>query len=206
MKNSIFKLAIGVTLLTGTIFGQGVVTNAAATTNITTTKETTAAPIMRDNLSEYGLKKDLELPVTVTAGGLSYTLEKIMIYETKSATAQSLIKKYGYTGTEYAKYFIWTKITVENKSGNTVQQNYKNLSDKWRLNFGGDYTANAIMPEASYSKPNSVEALWDWSLAPGKKLSTYQAYTYNEKFEEFYVSVNNKGNQNFIEIVKAAGK
>lgn len=164
------------------------------------------APVMRDNLSKYGLVKDIELPVTVTAGGLSYTLEKIMIYDKKSKDAQSLIKKYGYTGTDSAKYFIWTKITVENKSGNTVQKSYKDLSEKWTLNFGGDYSAYVTMPESSYYKTNSTEALWSWNLASGKKLSTYQAYMYNEDFNEFYVTISNKGNQSFVEIVKVPKK
>lgn len=165
-----------------------------------------STPPMMDNLAKFGLVKDVELPVTVTAGGLSYTLEKIMIYDTKSKDAQTLTKKYGYTGTDSAKYFIWTKITVENKSGNTVQKSYKDLNEKWTLNFGGDYSAYVIMPESSYYKTNSTEALWSWSLAPGKKLSTYQAYMYNEDFKEFYITISNKENQNFVEIVKAPKK
>lgn len=179
------KAFLATALLAGLIVGQvGPVSATAA--------KPTAAPIMRDNLSKYGLVKDVELPVTVTAGGLSYTLEKIMIYDTKSKDAQALIKKYGYTGTESAKYFIWTKITVENKSGNTIQQNYKNLSDKWGVSFGSETSPYPIMPKVNYSKPNNVEAIWDWSLAPSKKISTYQAYAYSGEFKSFVVWVENK--------------
>ncbi|MEK3687248.1 hypothetical protein [Paenibacillus sp. FSL R10-2736] len=194
MGRTAVKALLATALLAGVIAGQvGPVSATAA--------KPTAAPIMRDNLSKYGLVKDVELPVTVEAGGLSYTLEKIMIYDAKSKDAQALIKKYGYTGTESAKYFIWTKITVENKSGNTVQQNYKDLSDKWGLSFGDETSPFTTMPQVNYSKPNSTEAVWDWSLAPGKKLSTYQAYIYSGKFISFYLRVDNKGEREYLDIV-----
>ncbi|MNI69185.1 hypothetical protein D3C73_1249200 [compost metagenome] len=149
---------------------------------------------MTDNLSKYGLKKDVELPVTVTAGGLSYTLEKIMIYDAKSKDAQGLAKKYGYD-LNNAKYFIWTKITVENKSGNLVQQSAKDVSDKWRLRFGVQTSemASAAMPEVNFYKPNSKDALWDWSLKPGEKLTSYQGLRYSGEIKYFKISVDYKG-------------
>ncbi|MFF2908750.1 hypothetical protein [Paenibacillus sp. NPDC057934] len=205
MKKAMVKTGLATVMMFGAVLGHGGVTNAEAVPASSKTQT-----VMTDNLFKYGLKKDVELPVTVTAGGLSYTLEKIMIFDSKSKDAQALIKKYGYTGTESAKYFIWTKITVENKSGNTVQKSYEDLKEKWVLNFGGDYSAYVTMPLTTVNvanyKPNNNEALWSWSLKPGQKLSTYQAHLYNEDFKEFYVSVNNKGNQNFVEIVKATDK
>lgn len=190
------KLFLAGALLTGSVVQGGAVSAAGAqSAQPTPTVKATSAPIMRDNLSKYGLVKDVELPVTVTAGGLSYTLEKIMIFDAKSKDAQGLAKQYGYDldGTEY---FIWTKITVENKGGNVVQQNVKDLSAKWRLNFG-DWSkgeASAAMPEASYYKPNSKQALWDWSLKPGDKLSTYQGFRYSGKFNYFVIWLDNKSN------------
>lgn len=58
-----------------------------------------------------------------------------MIFDSKSKDAQALAKQYGYD-LDGAQYFVWTKITVENKGGNVVQRNIKDLSNKWRLNFG----------------------------------------------------------------------
>lgn len=166
------------------------------------------ADVMTDNLSKYGLKKDLELPVTVEAGGLKYTLEKIMIFETKSKDAQALIKKYGYTGLEDDKYFIWTMITVENKSGSIAQRNSKDLSEKWRLHFGSE--AYPTMPlktvDVPNYKPNNKEALWSWVLKPGEKLSTYQAYSYNGKLEHFVIWLDFKGKSDEKYIVEQAGK
>ncbi|WP_339254253.1 hypothetical protein [Paenibacillus sp. FSL P2-0136] len=187
MKKIMMKTMLATALLAGSISGQ--VGSAHATA-----AKPTAAPIMRDNLSKYGLVKDVELPVTVTAGGLSYTLEKIMIFDAKSKDAQALAKQYGYNLDGF-QYFLWTKITVENKSGNVVQQNVKDLSAKWRLNFGDLSKGEAFgaMPEASYYKPNSKQALWDWSLKPGEKLSTYQGYLYSGDFNYFKVSVDYKG-------------
>lgn len=99
MKKNILRAALTTTMLLSMVLGQNVITNAAAVTPVTAATPSatakpaaTPAPIMRDNLSKYGLKKDLELPVTVTAGGLSYTLEKIMIYDFKSKDAQNLVK------------------------------------------------------------------------------------------------------------------
>lgn len=162
----------------------------------------TTSPIMRDNLSKYGLVKALELPVTVETGGFSYTLEKVMIYESSSPTAQALIKKYGYYGDR--KYFIWTKITIQNKSKSVIQISSKDLNPMWRLNFGEMVSDN--MPKKVAKTVNSKEALWAWKLEPGQKLSTYQAYLYNDDFKSFYVSVYNKQNSNFVEIVKKKGK
>ncbi|WP_019912925.1 hypothetical protein [Paenibacillus sp. HW567] len=184
-KTIMMKSILAATMLLSVVVGQGSISHATAAS-----PSATAAPVMRDNLSKYGLKKDIELPVTVTAGGLSYTLEKILIYDTKSSTAQGLIKKYGYKGTEQSKYFIWTKITIVNQSGKTVQQNVKDLSDKWRINFGED--AWTSTPYKFFEKTNSTEALWDWSLLPGKQLTTYQGYAYNGEFKWFVIWVDNK--------------
>lgn len=87
MKKTMIKAALAGSMLFSLVLGQVGVTNAAAAK-----PAATVAPVVRDNLSSYGLKKDIELPVTVTTGGFSYTLEKIMIMETKSAAAQALIK------------------------------------------------------------------------------------------------------------------
>ncbi|MDH6374913.1 hypothetical protein M2444_006777 [Paenibacillus sp. PastF-3] len=184
MKNTWIKGFLAIVILLAT-FG-GSVGSAGATAN-------TVKPVM-DNLSKYGLKKDVDLPVTVTAGGLSYTLEKIMIFDAKSKDAQALAKKYGYD-LEGSKYFIWTKITVENKSGNTVQRNIKDLSNKWRLNFGDFSEGEAfnIMPSKLVYAENSKDALWTWVLKPGEKLSTYQGFLYSGKFNYFVIWLDNKG-------------
>ncbi|MCE3199274.1 hypothetical protein [Paenibacillus sonchi] len=186
MKKTILKVTLAATMMLSSISIP--VINAASAAAASQSQ-----PVMTDNLIKYGLKKDVELPVTVTAGGLSYTLEKIMIYDAKSKDALALAKKYGYD-LNNAKYFVWTKITVENKSTKVVQQNVKDLSDKWRLSFGdlSKGEAFAAMPKASYYKPNSKEALWDWSLKPSEKLSTYQGYFYTGDFNYFVIWLDNK--------------
>lgn len=62
MEKIMMKAILATTLLAGSILGQVGSAQAA-------TAAKPAAPIMRDNLSKFGLVKDLELPVTVTAGG-----------------------------------------------------------------------------------------------------------------------------------------
>lgn len=192
MKKTMMKSILATTMLFSVVLGNGAITNAAAVKPAATAKPTaTPAPIMRDNLSKYGLKKDVELPVTVTAGGLSYTLEKIMIFDAKSKDAQTLIKKFNYSSE--GKYFIWTKITVKNNSGNTIKKNYTDLSEKWSLGFGErNNTVYLTMPRTKASSPNDKEALWDWSLAPGQQMSSYQAYYYNGDFKSFVIWLDNK--------------
>lgn len=191
MKKIMMKTMLATALLAGSISGQ--VGSAHATA-----AKPTAAPIMRDNLSKYGLVKDVELPVTVTAGGLSYTLEKIMIFDSKSKDAQALAKQYGYD-LDGAQYFIWTKITVENKGDKIIQKNSKDLSEKWRLNFGDLSKGEAYvsMPLKTVLvqnyKPNNKQALWSWVLKPGEKLSTYQGYLYSGDINYFKLSVDYNG-------------
>lgn len=137
MKKSIIKTILTTATISMFVLpcsGVSEVSAAQAKPTATPATKATAAPIMRDNLAKYGLVKEVELPVTIEKEGFSYTLEKIMIYESSSPTAQSLIKKYGYYGDK--KYFIWTKITIQNNSKSVVQFSSKDLSDKWRLNFG----------------------------------------------------------------------
>ncbi|WP_150265738.1 hypothetical protein [Paenibacillus tepidiphilus] len=185
----------GITRVTASAAG------AVASAGATTAPKPTAAPIMRDNLSKYGLEKVVDLPVTITAGGFSYTLEKIMIYESASKTAQELIKKYGYYGDE--KYFIWTKISIENNSKSVLQFSSKDLSDKWRLYFGEMAFTN--MPQKLVKTVNSKDALWTWKLNPGQKLSTYQAFLYDDVLGKFYISLHLPNNQTFKVIAQPKG-
>lgn len=171
----------------GDVSAAGVKATAAPTAQST-------APVMRDNLSKYGLVKDIELPVTVTAGGLSYTLEKIMIYDINSETAQSLIKKYGYTGT--GNYFVWTKIILENKGKSVIEQTATSPDPKWRLALTDGGILTETMPRVNVKKKNDKEAIWDWSLKPGGKLTTYQGLMYSgTKFDHFVIWLNVKGNK-----------
>jgi len=162
----------------------------------------TPAPIMRDNLFKFGLKKELELPVTVTSGGFSYTLEKLMIYDVKSKEAQALMKKYGYSDRIYkapTKYMIWTKITIENKSNKVIQQGATSLIGKWFLNMDGNNLLTPTPKNVMHEK-NSKEALYDWILKPGEKLTSYQMYGYIKDPQQIsiYTDVNGGFDEKYI--------
>lgn len=176
------KALLATALLAGVIVGQvGPVSATAA--------KPTAAPIMRDNLSKYGLVKDVELPVTVEAGGLSYTLEKIMIYDFNSKDAQGLIKKFQYaTGSGMylnPKSMIWTKITIKNDSKKVID----NLDgkSKWSIQTSDFNQIDPIQSFSKIGKTNDKEALNVYKLKPGESLSTYQAYYYSGNFD--YVAI-----------------
>lgn len=190
MKKTILKVT-ATALLVGQLFSLGGAfkdqTAEAAASSTTTT-----APVMMDNLFKYGLKKDVELPVTATAGGLSYTLHKIMIFDFDSTTAKTLRKQYDYS--DYAgvladpEYFIWTKITITNKSQKTVQYGYKDMNYKWRLFFEDGGEAEAANAWSEKYNENSKVALCTYTLKPGESLTTYQALYYKGDFK--YLRIN----------------
>lgn len=190
-KSAWVKGFLAVGMLFATWNGSVGTTAAAASASKT-------APIMRDNLSKYGLVKDVELPVTIMAGGLSYTLEKIMIYDINSTTAQSLIKKYGYNN--YGKYFVWTKITIENKGKNIIQETSKSPNPKWFISVGDGGILLQDMPGVKVKEKNSKEALWDYTLKPGEKLTTYQAFLNTGPFKhlKIWLDVNGTSEQKYI--------
>ncbi|WP_339222829.1 hypothetical protein [Paenibacillus sp. FSL H8-0332] len=149
----------------------------------------TAAPVMTDNLAKFGLKKAMNLPVTLESEGLSYTLHKIMIYDFKSPEVKKLQQLYGFqdsTGMiDKPKYFIWTKVTLENKTGKTMHGGGGDLQGLVRLTFKTGQIIDAIWPEKLASKTNSKEALWTYTLKPGEKITSYFAYAYDNDFDYF---------------------
>ncbi len=204
MKKNILRAALTTTMLLSMVLGQNVITNAAAVTPVTASTPSatakpaaTPAPIMRDNLSKYGLKKDLELPVTVTADGLSYTLEKFMIYDFKSKDAQNLVKQFKYDSfgvmVSKPKHFIWTKITIKNNSNKIVKRSLNDQKEKWvlSLKYGGEL--DPIWPKVNEEKINNKSAFYYYTLKPGEQLSTYQAFLYEKDFDYFAIRMYHAG-------------
>lgn len=215
MKKRVVEATLVAAMLFSVVLGQGVVVNAETVTPVVTAKPTatvkptaTPVPIMRDNLSKFGLKKDLELPVTISAGGLTYTLEKLMFYDVKSKEAQSLMKMYGYTDDIYktpTKYMIWTKITIGNKGSKVIQVSAKDSIAKWMLKVDG-YNLLTPSPRNKMLELNNKEALWNWVLKPGEKLSSYQMYGYIKDPSVISIYVNLGGEFEEKYIVKRPGE
>ncbi|OMD76466.1 hypothetical protein [Paenibacillus odorifer] len=204
MKKNILRAALTTTMLLSMVSGQNVITNAAAVTpiaaatpSVTAKPATTPAPIMRDNLSKYGLKKDLELPVTVTAGGLSYTLEKFMIYDFKSKDAQNLVKQFKYDSfgvmVSNPKYLVWTKIIIKNNSKSIVKRALYDQKDKWVLSLKDGGELDPIWPKVNEEKINNKSAFYYYTLKPGEQLSTYQAFLYEKDFDYFAIRMYHAG-------------
>lgn len=207
LNKTMVKSALAAALLFSAILGQAGGTSAAATvkpTAVPTAKPSakpiakpTAAPVMTDNLAKYGLKKDLDLPVTITSGGLSYTLEKIMIYDINSPEVKQLRKLYGFQDRGIMvtdpKYFIWTKVTLANNTKKKLWGGGIDLQMNILLRFQNGEILDAIWPEFKKDKTNDKEALWTYSLAPGEKITSYLAYAYKGNFDYFALRMFNDG-------------
>lgn len=147
--------------------------------------------VMTDNLSKYGLKKDMELPVTVEAGGLSYTLHKVMIYDFKSAEVKKLQKMYGFPNTggviTRPKYFIWTKVTIENNTKKNVWGGGRDIRKILPITFEDGSIVDPIGPLNRLEKRNDKEALWTYSFNPGESITSNLAYVYDGDFDYFAI-------------------
>lgn len=186
MKNAIIKVSLAAVLLSSIGLGQGgsVISATAATAapKPTASAKPTAAPAMTDNFFKYGMTKTQDLPATINNNGLSYTLHKVMIYDINSKDAQTIWKTYKFPPLNLypkAKYLIWTKITITNKTSRTIRRDFHDLSQKWRvsvdhaLNKGGTTLLTSGDP---YHPENSKESLRNFVLKPNQSLTTYEAY------------------------------
>lgn len=193
MKRTGFKIAMASTILFSGVLGHVSATNAAEFSKAVAP----SIPIMTDNLLKFGLIKEKDFPITVTSGGLSYTLHKIMIYDINSKEAKALSELYRYPNSTmmiYApKYFIWTKITITNHLKKTISPNSETpYNPKWILSFDASSEngrADAPIPIAKKNESNSKEALYNFKLKPGKSLTTYQAFYYEGDFKQFKIDL-----------------
>lgn len=194
MKRKNMKVFLAAVLVAGSILGQVGSANAA-------TAKPTAAPVMTDNLAKYGMKKAMNLPVTLESEGLSYTLHKVMIYDFKSAEVKNLQKLYGFqnsTGSiDSPKYMIWTKITLANNTNKTIHGGGGDIQRLIPLTFKDGQITDTIWPRKYASKTNSKEALWTYDLKPGEKITSYLAYVYAGEFD--YFAIRMLYGKNFVE-------
>lgn len=201
MKKKLIMFSAAILFLTSAILGQVFISSSvvsASSVKSTAAAKPTAQPVMTNNLSKYGLKAEVDLPFTQTVNGLSYTLHKMMIYSIDSAEAKNLMKTYGYANkTDYypnAKYFIWTKITITNKSKYKTGVYARDLTDKWKFLLEDGRTFDAVMPTKKAWDFNSTEALWSFILEPGQSLTTYQAYELGGELTDVRFIMNYKSN------------
>lgn len=61
------------------------------------------------------------------------------------------------------------------------------------------------MPKLKADEINSKEALWNWKLQPGQKLSTYQMYVSTEDFTDLSIAIYFGGGFDEKFIVKRQG-
>lgn len=213
MKKTIVKVSLAAAMLSSVVFGQvGSAGAAAATPKPAATVKPTPAPVMTDNFFKYGMTKTQSLPATITADGLSYTLHKAMIYDVNSKDAQTIWKTYKFLPLNMypkAKYLIWTKITITNKTSRTIRKDMNDLSRKWRPSVddgqnNGDTTL--LFPGDPKHPVNSKEILGFFELKPNQSLTTYEAYYIKVKPRYFFVSLQNANTIKTLYVVDPDGE
>ncbi|WP_310831789.1 hypothetical protein [Paenibacillus pedocola] len=202
LRVSVAAMLVGQLLTLGGITQKNHVAAAAATTK---------TPAMTDNFFKYGMEKTQDLPATIDADGLSYTLHKVMIYDVNSKDAQTIWKTYKFLPLNLypkAKYLIWTKITITNKTSRTIRRDMQDLSQKWRvsvdhaLNNGEGYFLSPGDPNYPI---NSKEALGNFVIKPNQSITSYEAYYVKVKPRYFFVTLINQSNLKTLYLVDPDG-
>ncbi|NJJ39775.1 hypothetical protein [Paenibacillus apii] len=196
MKKTILKVSAAALLLSQMVLVGGVEGKAVDTALprvATTVPAKPAVPVMTDNLSKYGLKKAMNLPVTLSSEGLSFTLHKIMIYDLQSVEVKKLKNLYGFQdGTSIIqdpKYMIWTKVTIQNNTKKPIHGGGYDIRVLLPFYFRDGKLVDPVWPRKLAEKTNSTEALWTYSLKPGQKITSYLAYYYKDSFDYFSISL-----------------
>ncbi|MFD1775742.1 hypothetical protein [Paenibacillus rhizophilus] len=206
MKKMILKVSTAALLLTQIVLVGGVAAEAGNTTlpRVATTASTaakTTVPVMTDNLSKYGLKKAMNLPVTLSSEGLSYTLHKIMIYDFNSPEVKKLQKLYGFqNGSDVIivpKYFIWTKVTIKNNTSKMLKGSGADIHRLIPLTFQTGEITDPAWPMNLAQKINSKDALWTYRIKPGEQITSYLAYYYDKEIDYFVIRM--LYGKNFVE-------
>ncbi|NGM82635.1 hypothetical protein G5B47_09410 [Paenibacillus sp. 7124] len=196
MKKTILKVSAAALLLSQVLLVGGVegkAVDAALPRVATTVTAKPAVPVMTDNLFKYGLKKAMNLPVTLSSEGLSFTLHKIMIYDIQSTEVKKLKNLYGFqNGTSIIqdpKYMIWTKVTIQNNTTKTIHGSGNDIWILLPFYFQDGKNVSPVWPRKLAEKTNSSEALWTYTLKPGQKITSYLAYYYKDSFDYFSISL-----------------
>ncbi|BCG57856.1 hypothetical protein [Paenibacillus sp. URB8-2] len=204
MKKMILKVSTAALLLTQIVLVGGVsakAVDAAAHRVVAATSAKTNTPVMTDNLSKYGLKKAMNLPVTLSSEGLSYTLHKVMIYDFNSPEVKKLQKLYGFqNGSDVIivpKYFIWTKVTIRNNTSKMLKGDGTDIYRLIRLTFQTGEITDPAWPMNLAQKINSKDALWTYRIKPGEQITTYLAYYYDKEIDYFVIRM--LYGKNFVE-------
>lgn len=207
MKKMTIKVNLAVMLV-----GQLLTLSSIVQPNHVSAAATTVNPVMTDNFFKYGMEKTQDLPATITADGLSYTLHKVMIYDVNSKDAQTIWKKYKFLPLSLfpkAKYLVWTKITITNKTTRTVRRDMYDLSEKWTVTFDNALNNGEtvfLTPGDPKYPVNSKEALGDFILKPNQSLTTYEAYYAKVNPRYFFVTLLNGSTLKTLYLVDPDGE
>ncbi len=191
MNKTIFKVSVAA-MLVGQLLTLG---GTAQNNRVAAAAATTKTPVMTDNFFKYGMTKTQSLPATVSLNGLTYTLQKAFFYDVKSNDAKILWDKYNFYPVSWypkAKYLLWTKVTITNKTSKVIRRDMYDLSDKWYITVDNAFNngATTLLPPGKPKHPvNSTEILKNFILKPNQSITTYEAYLVETQPRYFSVTL-----------------
>lgn len=150
----------------------------------------------KHNLGNFKeLKVVTTFPIVLEAGGLKLTVHDVYLYKADSKEAKDLHKKYKFQYFDRAKYIVWSKITLENKSNKTIRYDGLDLNPKVEWFTATKDTAGLFISSNSinYDVINSTDVLGGWILKPDESLTSTNVqvdYLSEKPFRTFAVNLN----------------
>ncbi|RJX40927.1 copper amine oxidase N-terminal domain-containing protein [Paenibacillus pinisoli] len=129
----------------------------------------------KHNLSAFKQLKVLEnFPIILEANGLKLTVHEASLYKADSKEAKDLHKKYKLQYFDRAKYLVWSKVTLENKSKKTIRYDGLDLNPKIEWFTATSETSGKLLLSNSinYDEMNSTDFLNGWVLKPGETIAS----------------------------------
>ncbi|REK76685.1 copper amine oxidase N-terminal domain-containing protein [Paenibacillus paeoniae] len=150
----------------------------------------------KHNLASYKeLKVVTNFPIVLEASGLKLTVHDVYLYKADSKVVKDLHKKYKFQFFDRAKYIVWSKITLENKSKQTIRYDGLDLNPKVEWFTATKDTAGLFINSSSVNYPDmsSSDVLSGWILKPGESITSTNVqidYLSEKPFDTFGVNLN----------------
>ncbi|RJE86926.1 copper amine oxidase N-terminal domain-containing protein [Paenibacillus sp. 1011MAR3C5] len=151
----------------------------------------------KHNFASYKQLKVLEnFPIVLDANGLKLTVHEAYLYKADSKEAKDLQRKYDFQEFYRAKYLVWSKVTLENNTKETVRYDGLDMNQKIEWLTGSGDVGVILLHSSSIKvdKMNGTEVLNGFVLKPGESITSWEAQIdyLSESIDLIAVAVTNK--------------